>query len=212
MANTADTSRCHPHPENEENVITCRGRVSFIAVDKPFKSKKSKGDGPGSYTVALAFPPESNIDLLKKRAGEVAKAKWPGCDLFSTKKALNKGKRNPLLSADEAMQTPFTDKDGDEIDMTGWHVIRCNSKRKPVVRLPNGEVCDADELANEAYSGRWARIEVSCFAYENEADGVTFGLESVQLLKHDTRYGSFSQSDGSGFGAVEDEDEDDPLG
>lgn len=208
----ADTKKCHPHPETEGNVITCRGRSTFVALDRPFKSKKSKNaDDKGSYTVALAIPPDCDIALLRSRVKEVAKAKWPGVDIFSKEKTKNKGKKQPILVASEALTDGLTDKDGDEIDLEGWTVIRCNSKRRPIVRNSSGEIVDTDELPIEAYSGRWMRLEVSVYPYENESDGVTFGLEAVQLLKHDAKLGGFTPSTGDGFAAVE-EDEDDPLG
>ena len=122
--------------------------------------------------------------------------------------------RNPIADAAAALESGFTDVDGEEIDMTGWSLIRANAfRQRPVVRLANGDQVDIDEIEVEAYAGRWARVMVRPAVYENEQNGVKFWLDSVQLLKHDTKLAiAGMQTDGTGFGAVEDGDEDDPLG
>lgn len=68
----------------------------------------------------------------------------------------------------------------------GWLFIsaRCNVDNPPeVVNAIREKVTDP----KEAYPGRWARLAVRPYPYDNKSKGVSLALVHVQLLKHDTR-------------------------
>jgi hypothetical protein len=68
----------------------------------------------------------------------------------------------------------------------GWLFIaaRCGEDSAPqVVDAVREKVTDP----NEAYPGRWARLAVRAYPYDNKSKGVTLALVHVQLLRHDTK-------------------------
>ena len=196
--------KCH-YDENEKVWITPKGRSNFVALVRKFKSKKStRKDDEGQFAISLIFPPGADLSGLKNACNEVAREKWAGVDLFSPGK--NKGKKSPMLRADEKL-ADITSKD-QPVDLDGWTMLRANAfQKRPVVRNSKGEVIELDDLDIEAYSGRWMRIMVRPAAYSNESDGVKLWLEGVQLLTHDDRIGGFAVTTGEAFGAVDDEDD-----
>ena len=55
--NTSDTNKCH-YLEDEDLWITCKGRLTFVALARKFKSKKStRPNDEGQYAIGLAIPP-----------------------------------------------------------------------------------------------------------------------------------------------------------
>jgi hypothetical protein len=214
---------CH-YIEEDGVWVTPKGRGMFVALARKFQKK---GDGPdkAKYAFEIMVPPDADLTMLYDLANEkAAEEGWKGIDFNGA--TLSDGKvkiktkagkvltvRSPFLDA-EGLYENVTSK-GEEVDLEGWITIRTASKqRRPVVRDASGEVIDVEDLETEAYSGRWARIMVKPYAYDvDNSKGVAFGLESVQLLANDDKYGSSgSGTDGSGFGAVDDEDgEDDDV-
>jgi Protein of unknown function (DUF2815) len=68
----------------------------------------------------------------------------------------------------------------------GWVYFsaRCNADNPPqVVDAVRQPVTDE----KQAYPGRWARLAVRAYPYDNKSKGVSLALVHVQLLKHDER-------------------------
>jgi len=193
--------------EAEDLWMTPKGRLTFVALARKFKSKKStRVDDEGSYNATLILPPGVKDTNIRKAIDEIAKQKFPGSDIFNPGKSKVKGLKCPIRKADELV-ADLTSK-GEPVDLEGWTMILPNAYRsRPVVRNSKGEVLDEDDLAVEAYSGRWARLLVRPAAFDNESKGVKFWLEGVQLLGNDDAYGAFKRTSGDAFTPVEDEDE-----
>lgn len=216
MANLADVKTAH-YVEEDDVVITPRGRMSFVALAKKFKSKTSKNkDDEGKFAVELNIPPGMDIVALVKMANEAAKDEFGVTIDFGSNKPIKvkiDGKpttlKSPFLKSDEKL-ADVTSR-GEPVDLEGWTMLRTTAyTRRPKVRDQSGEEVDTDDLDTEAYSGRWARIMVRAKGYRNDQYGVTFYLEGVQLLKHDDKIGGGAGAvSGEAFGAVDDEDEDD---
>lgn len=51
----------------------------------------------------------------------------------------------------------------------------------------------------EAYSGRWAKAIISVYAYTKGSQGVSFGLQKIQLLDHDEPIGGSRDTSADGF-------------
>jgi hypothetical protein len=146
-------------------------------------------------------------------------------DLAKAEKFLNK-KGKPVDVADidqwaaNKLNWPFLDADanladitskGEDVDLEGWKLIRPNAySKRPVVRDATGEALDLDDIATEAYSGRWARLMLQPKAYNRpDNKGVKFYVDAVQLLGNDDNIGGGGGSKGEAFSAVDDEDDQD---
>lgn len=215
MAKLSNTKVCH-YLENDNVWVTPRGRSIFVFLHKPVPKK---GGLPGDkYAASLMFDPALDLGLLDKAACDALKDKFG-----ITVKTLLDGDakiKDPVKKTTKVFKSPFLPADekladvtsaGEPVDLEGWKQIRTHSKRQPKVRNDAGVELDLDGIETEAYSGRWMRIMVRPFCYEVDGNqGVSFGLESVQLLRNDDAIGGGGAPvSGDAFGAAEDEDEDD---
>lgn len=157
------------------NIVTCRGKLTFPALLKARANPNNPGAEP-KFSTGILIPANSNIDVLKQAAEAVAREKWG--DKMPSKL------RSPFLVAGE-IEGAKGKTYPDEFD--NWILIRCNSTYGPDIIDGAGNKVDEER---EIYSGRWARLSVRAFAYENSGNrGVSFGLQNVQLLEHDTALG-----------------------
>ena len=102
-------------------------------------------------------------------------------------------------------------QDGDDTDIDkypeneGHFLLNARSKKKVgLVDIDRQPILDADEI----YSGCWAYISVTSFAYDNESKGVSFFLNNIMKARDDERFGGGSVSAEEDFGDIEVEDED----
>jgi hypothetical protein len=69
----------------------------------------------------------------------------------------------------------------------GWTMIRSNTyQKRPGVIFAGGEAVPEDELLDEVYNGRWARMTVKLHAYKAQdggKPGVKLYLSNIQLLQ-----------------------------
>jgi hypothetical protein len=151
------------------NIITPKCRLSFVHLISPNENSKTKKGAP-KYQVSLLIPPKTDLTLMKKSAAAAAKEKWGG--------DMPKKLKTPFLDAGEY------DYEGYE---KGWTLIRASTTRKPqIVNARNQPV--GDDHA-EIYSGRWACVSLNAYGYDTDGNkGVSFGLQNVQLLDHDTPF------------------------
>ncbi len=149
---------------NSGNIITPKGRLSFCQSLLVAKENKN---GRLIFGTSLLIPPTSNIDLLKTAAETCAKEKWGG-------KMPSKIK-TPFLKAEDYEYEGYE---------PGWVLIRPSAITKPGIVDASGKNVDEER---DIYPGRWAVISVRAFAYDVDGNrGVSFGLQNVQLLEHDS--------------------------
>ena len=157
------------------NIMTCRGRLTFPALLKARPNPNNPQAEP-KFSTGLLIPATSDIAILKQKAEAAAREKWG--DKIQPKL------RAPFLLAGEiegAKGKTYPDA------FDNWILIRCNSTYGPDVIDGAGHKVDEER---EIYSGRWARLSVRAFAYDYSGNrGVSFGLQNVQLLEHDTPLG-----------------------
>lgn len=165
------------------NVITPAGRMMFAALVTPgFPSKNERRPEKKQWQVQLLIPAGSNIEVLRNAVAQIADD-----NLTKAQKASKAAWKNPIK--DTAQQATFAGY----ADDFPW-VISANAKcfqkdgkprPKPDVVLGSGKAMPDGDEADECYNGRWARISLNPYWYDNENIGVSLGLSNCQLLWHD---------------------------
>lgn len=97
-------------------------------------------------------------------------------------------------------------QDGDETDLDkypeneGHYLLNCRSKKRVgLVDIDRQPILDASEV----YSGCWAYLSVTSFAYDNESKGVSFFLNNIMKARDDESFGGGSSSPDDDFANVE---------
>lgn len=173
--------------ENLRKVKTDPFRMSF-----PFllETREDKDTGRKSYQLSMLLPPDVKTDRYRAALREAMvtkfgddQKKWPKLargpdDVIRDFGEYNAGTEKPLAG-----------------DWKGWTLIRANA---PEDRPPSvvGPLKDASGKfptitdKREVYAGRWARATIEAYYYPRNGHCLTFGLQNVQLLKHDDRFGA----------------------
>lgn len=163
------------------NIVTPKCRLSYPNIFSTNPRAKTK-DGKEKYTCSLLIPPSADISLLKQAAGRAAVEEF-GEEKVKNLKELKKF-NTPFLDAFEKTRTEKNPA-GDE-QFKGWTMIRVTSVQKPgVVDASANNVDDESQV----YPGRWACVSVRPFVYparDGGNAGVSFGLQNIQLMDHDT--------------------------
>jgi hypothetical protein len=104
-------------------------------------------------------------------------------------------------------------QDGDDTDLDkypeneGHYLLNCRSKKKVgLVDIDRQPILEASEV----YSGCWAYLSVTSFAYDNESKGVSFFLNNIMKARDDESFGSGSSTPDEDFAEIE-VDEDDLI-
>ena len=186
-----DYKVCRLSKSGNGNILTPKGRMSFVTLLEP---RQAKGSDKKKFSISLLIPADADISLLKKAAADAAKAE------FGDK--LPPKLKSPFLKAEEQI----SEKTGQLWAgyEPGMIVIRATALTRPGIVHPNGAALAEGDIAKEAYSGRWACVSLRAFAYSVDGNkGISFGLQNIQLLDHDEPLGG---------GRVAAEDEFEPAG
>jgi hypothetical protein len=104
-------------------------------------------------------------------------------------------------------------QDGDDTDLDkypeneGHMLLNARSKKKVgLVDIDRQPILEASEI----YSGCWAYVSVTSFAYDNESKGVSFFLNNIMKARDDESFGGGSSSPDEDFAEIE-VDEDDLI-
>ena len=152
--------------EKTGNLMTPKCRIAWPSLFTPSAMRGQSAD-QAKYQITVLIPKDANIDVLKEAAKEAANDKFPKA---------KSGIRSPFRKTEEKDNLA-------ELAEAFPHYITARSKDRPGVVGPNGKPVDDPE---QVYSGRWARISIQAFAYDQSGNkGVSFGLQNVQLLDHD---------------------------
>ena len=102
-------------------------------------------------------------------------------------------------------------QDGDDTDLEkypeneGHMLLNTRSKKKVgLVDTDRQPILDASEI----YSGCWAYVSVTSFAYDNESKGVSFFLNNIMKARDGEPFGSGVSSPDEDFAGIEVEGED----
>jgi len=176
-------------------VVTGKVRFSYAQV---FKASSYNG-GAEKFSVVCLIP-KSDTKTIKKIKDAIEEAKRQGVESkWGGKEPKNLW--NPLRDGDE-------EKADEHPEYTGMYFITAKSDRRPVIVDKDlEEILDPDEF----YSGCWGRASINFYPYDNTTKGVAAGLNRLQKLKDDTRFGGDSGSVEEDFGDGFEDDEDDDF-
>lgn len=211
---TTDLKKWH-YIESEDRWMSPKGRLTFVALAKKYKNKDAKEGDEGQYCSSIIFPPTIVHKPIEAKLIEIAKEQK-----FKNKKDKLIDVSDPDTWAGNKLNWPFLDADanladitskGEAVDLEGWKLLRPNAySKRPVVRNAAGEVLDLDDIVQEVYSGRWARLMLQPKGYNRpDNKGVKFYVDAVQVLGNDDSIGGGGGSKGEAFAPVEDEDDED---
>lgn len=155
------------------------------------------------YSVTLLFPKGTDLLAMKKAAMDAAREKW-GAKVPAETDPI---KFWDAMKAKGKFKTPFrngAEKDHLEGYEDGVTFVRFSGKNKP--RVVDQKRVDIGE--EEFYSGCWAHLTYTVFAYENSGNaGVSFGLVNVQKLKDDEPFSGGVSNPESDFEELADDEE-----
>jgi len=190
------------------NVVTPKGRMMFAAIAERFLGEEAKKKDPndkGEFAVTLVFPGDCDVGALRAAAEKVVKEKWGS--------AIPGNLKNPIRKCADVFDAKGNKRYPAEMD--NWVQVRANTytARPGVVDPANRGIAQSPtesnedfvaRLAAEAYTGRWARIEVAAKAFDNAGNrGAKFYLNNIQLLDHDEKIGGGRGRAEDAFSAVE---------
>lgn len=163
-----------PIAYSKTGIITGVCRLAFQSLLEPRINMNDDGTpGKAKYIAVLLFDPSDPVLPMMKAAMKNA-----ATDFFGEGK-IPSGLRNPLRDGNEKAAEYAFYKD--------TIFISANSDNKPgLVNQANKPILDAEDI----YSGCWVRADINCFAYDRKGNkGVSFGLNNVQKLGDDDRFG-----------------------
>jgi hypothetical protein len=171
-------------------VITPKGRLSYPHLS----AKNDKGTYPSDkYEATLLIPKSADIAKLN------AAVKGTAMKAFG----------NSLKKMSDLAFAPI--RDGDEMEgdsCKNMWVLRAKSKNRPIIVGQNPEIALEDK--EEVYGGAYARLAIKPCSYKQAGKpGVTWLLESVQILPGGARFGASGTSPAVAFATPV---EDDGLG
>ena len=168
-------------------VVTGRVRLSYPNL---FKARAAEEGQDPKFSVEVLIPKTDTKTVAKIRAAQNAAAE--------AGKGKKLGDVIPTWGSPSFPHKKFTDtlRDGDDADEADgrpereghWFVnVRSDAKFKPgVVDKDRQQVLDESEV----YGGVYARVSMSAYAFSVQGNkGVSFGLNSVQVLGYGDNFG-----------------------
>lgn len=154
-------------------------------------------DEDGVFRTSLLIPKKdkklvAQIEEAIEEAKEYGKgAKWGG-----------KIPRNLKIAFRDGDEDTDVDKYPEN---EGHYILNARSKKKVgLVDSDRQPILDASEI----YSGCWAYVSITSFAYDNESKGVSFFLNNIMKARDDESFGTATATADEDFADVEVDDED----
>ncbi len=156
-------------------------RGSFIYLTRTKKVKKEDGSEKNIYSIFMPLKKGASstkmfLAELEKMVAKVTKEK------FGAPVPIKKLKDYPV-------------KDGDDMDNDQFHkhwCVNATANFKPHTVDKHGDTLEGED---EAYSGAWYKVKLSCYAWEYlKRRGISFNIDSAILLKDDEKFGGGSNA------------------
>lgn len=156
-------------PLTSRDLITPEGRLSFPSLFEP--KPRFKGSPNLTYQCVLLLPPDTDMKPFHAAIKAAMVAKWG-------KVVQLPGDKNPIRSCSDKH-----DVSGYE---DGWFYLNLHSRNRPGVV---DRVCVPVTDPARVYPGMWVRAFINSFAWEHPSGGrgISFGLNSIQLVRDDER-------------------------
>ena len=175
-------------------------RLSYCNLDKPRAS--AEGADP-KYSCVLLIP-KSDKGCLKKLRDAMT-------SVFNNNPGVFKGYK--LSALDTIRDGAGTAPKGKAYppEYADFWVLNASNKKRPVYEIKeDGAVRECMDPGEDIYSGCWARVGLTFFAYSNATTGIGCSLDLVRKVKDDESFsGSVSAKDY--FADDDDDDSDDDL-
>lgn len=157
---------------NETEIVTEPVRIAFPSLFEP--KPTVKGGTDLKYQAALLLPPDYDMAPLAAVVKAAMIEKWG--------KVIKLSPRNTPIKKCEDRETELAGYD------EGWRYLNAKSGYQPSVLDPKKQ-----EILDEArvFAGCWCRFHLTAFAWEHAQGGrgVSFSLNSVMLIREDSRLG-----------------------
>lgn len=164
-------------------LVTPPVRLAFPALFEP-KPVSKTNTTKKTFQATLLLPPDMDLTPFKRCMIAAIEEKFGKAIKIRPDKI-------PLKSCDDYDYNGFDD---------GWYFIRTSTQYQPTV-IDQGKkpVLDPDALvdretalkaaADRVFPGCWVRVHVKAYAWDHPEGGrgVSFGLNSVQLIRNDER-------------------------
>ena len=169
-------------------------RLSF---PKLFEPGEPDDNGKRKYSATALFPAGADLSVLKKVAGETAKARWPEAGT----------ENGPTLHSPFKAQADKKQFDG---YVPGSICITANGERKPF--FVDQRMAPITDPSKE-YPGAWVILVLRPYAFDvKKKKGVSFGLQGVMFVADDTQLGGGGSDPNTAFAGVQIEQSVNPAG
>lgn len=157
-------------------------RLSYAHLDKPYANANFKGQEP-KYSATLLLP---KTDKATYKALKTAVEELYEMEKHGKLEGLELDEVFDGLVGDGDGKTLRGKKRGDECK--GMWVLNAKNSKQPKLLLQDGS--EPIDVAEEFYSGCWAKVGVDLYAYNTSGNqGCGVGLSVVKKLKDDDNIG-----------------------
>ena len=168
-------------------------RLSYVTLTTP---KKFADGATAKYSAVLLIPKSDTetVKAIKKAAKEC----------FDSNPSVFKdydfaSKFDKIYDGDG--RAPKGKKYGDEY--AGFWVLNASNSRKPALRDKNGnEILDESEI----YSGCWAKVGLTIYAYNNSDCGLGVSLDLVKKVRDDEHFAGGGEAKEEDYFSDDDDD------
>ena len=163
--------------QDNQRVVLPTGMLSFAFVVTPRKADSNDPNAKAQYSTNVVFPAGTDLKAAKQAAMNALIAKFGP----NAAEEVRKGNLRWPFVADDAKNA----KNGYP---AGSIVISCKSDTQPLVCDAQVKTIAPAAIAQEIYSGVFARVSVRAFGYDKKGNkGVAFALNNIQKIRDGTR-------------------------
>ena len=160
-------------------ITTPAGFLSYPTLIEP----REDDNGKLKYGIAIVFPKEADLKPLWDAVYAIAEAKYPG-----------KGRKMIENGVIDVSLRKNAKKDEYEEKAPEGHFFNARTQVRPGLVYPyagaDGKPAKValEDIRDVFYPGATIRAQVSVYHYKGKKEGITFGLENVQLLRNTERW------------------------
>lgn len=152
-------------------------RFSYCNV---FKPKAASDDAQEKYSVQLLIPKKDTklVALFNNAITEAVAEGIKNCKTWG-------GRKPPASVFKGGLRDGDDEKPGESAYKGMWFINATSNNKPTVVDIDGNVILDPSDF----YSGCWGRVDVNFFPFEKKSKGVACGLNNIQKVKDDTKFG-----------------------